>query len=52
MFYLLPAAGTGKNRYRKPWHMWLVSGTSRLVPETGTRNRSVWLKWLQNQCWI
>jgi len=20
MFYLLPAAGTGKNRYRKPWH--------------------------------
>jgi len=34
MFYLLPATGTGKNRYRKPWHMWLVSGISWLVGPT------------------
>jgi len=39
--HVLFAAGTGKNRYRKPWHTRLVSGTSWLVPETGTGNRSM-----------
>jgi len=36
--HVLPATGTGKNRYRTGNHdMWLVSGTS--WQETGTRNR-------------
>jgi len=41
MFYLLPAASTSKNRYRKSWHTRLVSGSSWLVPKTGTGNRSM-----------